>query len=145
MKHLKLIILLAVISTAAHAKSLSPQSPASEKPVLNHGAKWVVDKTTCNNIINLQRAVNAADSKTPKDLRDYQQAATTLQSGITKLMRQCRMQGAAHLALHKWLEPLIKQVAKLNQVTNTVAASASFDAVKAQLSLFDRYFQCKQD
>lgn len=145
MKHLKLIILLAVISAAAHAKSLTLQLPASEKPLLNHGAKWVVDKTTCNNVINLQQAVSTADSKTPKDLRDYQQAATTLQSGITQLMRQCRMQGAPHLALHKWLEPLIKQVAKLNQATNTAAASASFNEVKTQLSLFDRYFQCKQD
>lgn len=141
MKQFTMILLLAGTFFLGNARGLQQQLPASEKLVLNNGAKWKVDQSTSSNITNLQRVVNTAGSKKDKSLADYRKAGTTLQQEISKMIRECRMKGPAHLALHKWLEPLMEQVTKLNQTSDARAAARSFDTITARLNLFNQYFQ----
>jgi hypothetical protein len=141
MKQFTIILLLFATFFLGNARGLHQQVPASEKLVLNNGAKWKVDKSTSNNVTNLQWVINAAGGKTAKSLPDYRKAGITLQQGIAKMIRECRMKGADHLALHKWLEPLMDQVAKLNRASNATVAARSFDTIIAQLNLFNQYFQ----
>ncbi len=141
MKQLTIILLLSATFFLGNARGLQQQVPASEKLVLNNGVKWKVDKSTNNNVTNLQRLVSTAGGKTAKSLPDYRKTGITLQQGIAKMIRECKMKGPDHLALHKWLEPLMEQVAKLNRASNATAAARSFDTITAQLNLFNQYFQ----
>ena len=145
MKKLIIIALLSVIVFNVNAKSLRSSRcqtvQASEKLVLNNGAKWKVDKATDRNVTNLQQVVTAVDSKTARSLPDYRKAGIALQNGIAKMIKECRMKGPDHQALHKWLEPLMEKVAQLNRAPDVIAAARSFDAIKTQLNLFSSYFQ----
>lgn len=141
MKQITIILLLSATFFLGNARGLQQQVPASEKLVLNNGAKWKVDKSTSNNVTNLQRVVSTASGKTAKSLPDYRQTGITLQQGIAKMIRECKMKGPDHLALHKWLEPLMEQVAKLNRASDATVAARSFDTITAQLNLFNQYFQ----
>src|SRR4051812_34369337 len=107
MKILITIILLTIALFTSNAHSSYQHEPVSGKLVLNHGAKWKVDKPTSNNVGHLQQIVKAGNVKT---LKDYHQTGKALQAGITTMIKECRMQGADHLALHKWLEPLMQKI-----------------------------------
>ncbi len=141
MKQLTIILLLSATFFWGNAQGLHHQVPASEKLVLNNGAKWKVDQPTSNNVIHLLQIVKVANAKTAKTLTDYHQTGTALQAGINKMIKECRMKGSNHLALHKWLEPLMEQVAQVNRSTSETSAKRYFDKVKAQLNIFNRYFQ----
>ena len=138
MKKLTLIFLLTVAFFVGNARSLYQHEQASEKLVLNHGVKWKVDKITYNNVTNLQQIVKLSKGKS---LKEYRMAGVTLQNGITKMIRECRMKGPDHQALHKWLEPLMELVSKLNQASDTKAVARLYAATTAQLNLFNQYFQ----
>lgn len=141
MKKLTLIFLLTAAFFAGNAQGLSQHEPASEKLVLDKGAKWKVDKITSDNVANLQQTVKATNGKSVKSLKGYHMAGVALQNGITKMIRECRMKGPDHLALHKWLEPLMEKVSKLSRASRTMVAAQLFDAIKAQLNLYNEYFQ----
>lgn len=141
MKKLAFLYLLTLAFCVGNARNLYQQQPATEKLVLNQGAKWKVDKVTFNNVAELQQIAKAADRKTRKTLKDYHQTGTALQTGITKMVRECRMKGPDHLALHHWLEPLMELVSKLNRTGDATTAAGLYQATDAQLALFNRYFQ----
>ncbi|HVW95965.1 hypothetical protein [Mucilaginibacter ginsenosidivorans] len=138
MKQITTIILLTVTFFAGNAKSLYQHEQASEKLVLNNGAKWKIDQPTSKNVTRLQQIAGKAGVRT---LADYHQAGAALQAGINQMIKECRMKGPDHLALHKWLEPLMEQVALLNQATNAASAKIHFNEVKKRLTLFNQYFQ----
>ncbi len=141
MKKLTLILLLTIAFFAGNASSLYQHEPASEKLVLNNGAKWKVDKITNDNVLNLQQIVKTANGKSAKSLKDYHMTGVALQNGIGKMIRECRMKGSDHQALHKWLEPLMELVSKLSRATDAKAAARLYTATTAQLNLFNQYFQ----
>lgn len=141
MKKLTLIILLTATFFVGNAANLYQHEAASEKLVLNNGVKWKVDKITNDNVANLQQLVKATNGKTAKSLKDYHMAGVALQNGITKMIRECRMKGPDHLALHKWLEPLMEKVSKLSRASDVTAAAQLFDAIKARLNLYNGYFK----
>jgi hypothetical protein len=138
MKKLTLILLLTIAFFAGNAGSLYQHKPTSEKLVLNNGIKWKVDKITNDNVSNLQQMVKPLNGKS---LKEYHMAGVALQNGITKMIRECRMKGPDHQALHKWLEPLMELVSKLSRATDATAAARLYKETTAQLDLFNRYFQ----
>ncbi|HET9431985.1 MAG TPA: hypothetical protein VFO70_12460, partial [Chitinophagaceae bacterium] len=74
---------------------------------LNNGAKWNADSSTNNNVADLQ-IIAASFKKTGKqDLNAYHSLGNDLQSGLDKLISECRMKGPDHEALHHWLEPVL--------------------------------------
>ena len=140
MKQLTIIVLLMFTFFAANAKNLHQHEPASEKLALNNGSKWKIDEPTRNNVINLQQIVKAANGQTHRSLKDYHNTGFILQTVITKMIKECRMKGPDHLALHKWLEPLMEQVIQINRATNVASAKKCFDEIKNRLTIFDQYF-----
>jgi len=138
MKKLTLIFLLTVTFFVGNARSLYQHEQASEKLVLNNGAKWKVDKITNNNVSDLQQMAKPVSGKS---LKEYHMAGVALQNGITKMIRECRMKGPDHQALHKWLEPLMELVSKLRRATDAITAARLYKETTAQLDLFNRYFQ----
>jgi hypothetical protein len=113
----------------------------SEKLILNNGAKWKVDSITNSNVENLQAIIKKFNSGTDKSLAAYKKVDDDLQHGLDKMISECKMKGPDHEALHKWLEPLIKQVDKLKQASTDTNAAQLFEAVNTQVNLYNQYFE----
>lgn len=105
-----------------------------------NGDKWEADEPTHNNVQTLSKL--AADFKSGGDtsLEGYLKAGDTLQAGIGQLVKDCKMKGAAHEALHLWLEPLIEIVKELNESKDVAAASQNFSNADQQIQLYYDYF-----
>ncbi|HRF19060.1 MAG TPA: hypothetical protein PK977_12880, partial [Chitinophagaceae bacterium] len=65
----------------------------------------------------------------------------TLQSGLDKMISECRMKGPDHDALHKWLEPLIGQVKKLNETEKPEESAQQLTAITQQIQLYFQFFE----
>jgi hypothetical protein len=133
-------IFLILDKTTVSALPAYYRQESSEKLVLNNGAKWKVDQPTNINVKNLKALVAGFNNGKDRSLNGYRKIATDLQSGLDKMIRECRMKGPNHLALHKWLEPLMGDVSKLKQASTAASASGSFEAIKLQLNRYDQYF-----
>jgi len=96
---------------------------SAEELVLNNGAKWKVDNST------------------DRSLKAYKKAGNGLQNGLAKMIKECRMHGPDHLALHKWLEPLMAQVTKLEHAPTNAAATQSTNFIRLQLSRYNQFFE----
>lgn len=107
---------------------------------LNNGAKWVVDSTTADNYINLQTTTNMFAVDPYPSLANYQVYGNDMGTAINKLMKECRMKGADHDALHHWLEPIIRQTKELKNVSDTVEARRLFDSVHTRVDAYNQYF-----
>jgi hypothetical protein len=105
---------------------------------LNNGAKWKADSSTKSNVALLQSI--AASAKKEK-LEGFHATAEQLQEGLNKMVKECRMKGEDHEALHKWLEPLIETTKDLKKQTAAEYAAASLKEIEKQLGIFSQYFE----
>lgn len=113
----------------------------TEKLVLNNGAKWKADSSTNNNVKNLQVILENFNNGADKSLAAYKKDADDLQKGMDKMISECKMKGPDHDALHKWLEPLIEQAAKLKQASTEAGAAKLFEAIHAQVIRYTHFFE----
>ena len=141
MKKTIVIFLFVAAMAAAPEMALCQEEPATEKLVLNNGARWKADQATIANVSRLKNIVNNAARKTTPSLKNHQATAKALQAGIARMMKECELKGPDHLALHHWLEPLMAKINQLKAATGITEVERSFNEIKAQLNLFDRYFQ----
>jgi hypothetical protein len=107
----------------------------TEPLVLNNGAKWKVDISTNNNVNNIKGIPGKFNDGNDKLLAAYKKAYTDLQQAINKMIVECKMKGRDHEALHKWLEPLITQVANFKQASTAPDAAGSLKVIQAQVNL----------
>lgn len=112
-----------------------------EKLELNNGAKWTVDNTTNNNVNNFKLILEKFDNGGDKTLSAYKKTQSDLQNGIDKMIGECKMKGADHLALHKWLEPLMSYVTKFKQAPTAPDAAEALKVIQAQVNLYSQYFK----
>lgn len=114
---------------------------AKEKLELNNNAKWKADSSTNNNVKNLQAIVEKFNNGADKSIGAYTAAGSELQVGLDKMIAECKMKGADHDALHKWLEPLIGDVRELKKSTNEREAAEIIKEIDQQLKLYSQYFE----
>jgi len=138
MKKMIAFIVFAFAFSTLHATSRSQQEKASEELVLNNGTKWKIDQATGNNIAHLRQVAKKINGYT---LADLHQKGAMLQAGIDQMIKECRMKGPDHLALHQWLKPLMEEVAQLNRATNPASAQGHFNQIRKRLALFHQYFR----
>jgi hypothetical protein len=113
----------------------------SQELTLNNGAKWKIDISTHNIVVNLQNRLNAFTGDTNRPLSDYQEVQHDLKDGIDKMISECKMTGPDHEALHHWLLPLINKVADLKKATSVADAARSLNDIRAQVKLNAQYFE----
>ncbi len=105
---------------------------------LNNGAKWKADSSTIGNVDLLQRTVASAKKET---LENYHETAAQLQDGLNKMVKECRMKGPDHDALHLWLEPLMSKTKELQQAAAVESAETTLRDIEMQVNLFAHYFE----
>ena len=110
----------------------------SEALVLNNGVKWKADSTTILNVAILQNIVTNAKKES---LENYHQAAGQLEDGLNKMVKECKMKGADHDALHKWLEPLMVKTKELKKEAIVENAATLLSEIEKQVALFPQYFE----
>ena len=108
---------------------------------LNGNLKWKADQSTFTQVKALQALADSFGRKVPATAGEYKLAGDSFQTILNKLIRDCRMKGAEHEALHHWLEPLLQQVKALTAATGTDDSRKSLNDVQRQLELFDKYFE----
>ena len=112
-----------------------------ERLKLNNGAKWKADSITNNNINDLKRIIKKFDGGSDRSLSAYKKTQKDLKKGIEKMVAECKMKGADHLALHKWLQPLMVQVTNFKQESSTPYAAEALNAIQDQVNLYGQYFE----
>lgn len=115
-----------------------PDKPSLE---LNQGQKWKADSSTNNNVANLKSILAKFDAENNSSTDAYKQLGNDLQAGLDKMIKECKMGGADHDALHKWLEPLIKQVNDLKSNTDEKSAEAKTTEIREQLNVYSQFFE----
>jgi len=108
---------------------------------LNGEVKWKVDMVTDENIKALQVIADAFSKRTNTVPDDFHTVADELQSGLNKVMKECRMKGADHDALHHWLEPILMEVKDLKAIMHIGDGNKSFEKVHRQLKVYNHYFE----
>lgn len=107
---------------------------------LNNGAKWNSDESTNENVLALQTIVNRHKAANNAG-KDYTPVREELQKGLEKMIKECRMKGADHDALHSWLLPLQQNIKGLQTATNPNEAEQNLITITQQLSVYNQYFE----
>ena len=113
----------------------------TEKLQLNNEAKWKADSVTNNNVKELKAILGEFDKGGDKTLPGYHKAGKELQKGIAKMINECRMKGADHDELHKWLQPLLQDANELSKSSATTGAAEILENINSQLNLYYQYFE----
>ena len=99
---------------------------------LNNGQKWKLDEATRQNMKEIKAHISQASHASGGLSGDE------LEKHTDKLIKECRMTGPDHDALHAWLGTFLQHVQALK--TNRDAESASH-AVNDDVKIFDTYFE----
>lgn len=105
---------------------------------LNDGAKWKTDAGTrmhAENLIELSRSFGI-----PTELSAYHEQAKALQTELDVLLKECRMIGPEHEALHHWLEPVMDDVHALSQQSDVAKSRQVAQKLNQDLQKFNQYF-----
>ena len=98
---------------------------------LNNGQKWKLDEATRKNMKEIKTYLSQASHAGVL-------SAEELQKYSDKLIKECRMSGPGHDALHVWLGTFLQNVQALKD--NRDAESASH-ALNENVKEFDSYFE----
>ncbi len=149
MKRSAILLMLAGLWWACNSVS----SPAGESApgdnrhdhavalTLNNGQKWKADTSTNENVAALRDLAREFGGKTHPGLTDYRVLDSSLQNGFDKMIRECRMEGAGHDALHLWLEPLLVNMSELKKADGPASAEKIFATIHERLELYTQYFE----
>ena len=114
---------------------------ADTQLTLNNGAKWNADSITSHNVVNLKTIADNFRIKPFPSATEYQLLSNDLNSGVNKLIQDCKMSGPDHDALHKWLEPVLKESNQLKTITDTDAARTTFKSLDERIDAYPNYFE----
>lgn len=117
------------------------QETSQESLELNNGQKWKADSSTNKNVMILLTVIDKFTSGADKSLPAYGIVAAELQGGLDRMISECRMKGPDHDALHKWLEPLMGEVATLKQSATESDAAVQLKRIDTQVRLYAQYFE----
>lgn len=117
-----------------------PMEPSLELAQAN-GVKWKADSVTNNNVAILRSIAEDFKTKSTPSVSDYQKLSADLTTGLNKMIKECKMTGADHDALHIWLEPVLKENAALKSSTDPEIAGTIFKSTDHRLDNYNNYFE----
>jgi len=114
---------------------------ADTQLTLNNGNKWKADTITNNNVADIKMLADNFKIKPFPSIADYQLAGSDLNNSVNKMIRECRMSGPDHDALHKWLEPLLVGTNQLKNATDTSVARTTFTSIDNRINEYYNFFE----
>ena len=111
------------------------------KLALNNGQKWKSDESTNKNVQQLQTITTDFAQVENKTMSDYKTVGNRLQGAADTMIKECKMQGADHEALHLWLEPLLENVKSLKNATSKNEGSQLVTDIDQHLKMYQQYFE----
>lgn len=108
---------------------------------LNKGSKWQTDKSTWDHAASLNALVEAFNKKEHADIESYRVFGAAMQGELGALVKDCKMKGADHDALHLWLEPVMKDVNELNKAGTADEGSNIVETLTVDVEKFKLYFE----
>ena len=142
-------ILLGCNSNVANHEEASPhandtfqvEAQKNKELSLNNEIKWNSDESTNENVKELKTIIDNFNQEKETEISGYKMLATNLQNSLNKLIKECRMKGPDHDALHLWLEPVLKDVNSLNGATSSEEAAELFNSIYKKVNVYDQYFE----
>lgn len=113
---------------------------AAHNLALNSGQKWETDESTRAHAAELNEQIDAFSEKPAPEKEDFHLLAQTMQEELNQLIKDCRMKGPEHDALHLWLEPVLASVKKLSETDSEEAAGNVFTELSKNTGKFNQYF-----
>ena len=98
---------------------------------LNNGEKWKLDEATRQNMKEIKTYISQASHTNVL-------SGEELQIYADKLIKECRMSGPDHDALHVWLGSFLQHVQAIKSNRNAESAS---HALNEDVKVFDIYFE----
>lgn len=108
---------------------------------LNNGNKWSTDESTRFHATNLNALVDDFQKKGSTDIESYHLFAGTMQEELGGLVKDCKMKGADHDALHLWLEPVMQGVNDLKKAGTLDEGKPIADMLAVNVLKFNQYFE----
>lgn len=108
---------------------------------LNKGEKWKSDDPTnmhAQNLIVLNQEFRpkAADA----NLEMFRNYADMLQQELNGMIKDCKMEGPDHDALHLWLEPILNGIKNLKNAENEEKAKEIDTDLSEKIMKYDQFF-----
>lgn len=125
----------------ANKKKAEEENESTSVLTLNNGIKWKADSITNENVKSIKNISDKSSGEKEKTLIDYHKCADEFQKAVNKMIEDCRMKGPDHEALHRWLHPLLNEIKKLNEATDTTEAENIFSEIQNQLNLYNNFFE----
>jgi len=115
-------------------KETHPHATAANqaKLELNNGEKWKLDEPTRENMKKIKAYISQTSHA------NGVLTAEELQKYTDKLIKECRMSGPDHDALHVWLGTFLQHVQALK---NNRDAETASHALNEDVKTFDAYFE----
>ena len=108
--------------------------------LLNHGAKWQADENTRSHVAQLQAKDDRFSQTARPALSGYKAFADTMQQELNALIKDCKMKGPEHEALHQWLAPVVKEVKNMQTAPTEATARQAKEKLTKHLQQFNQYF-----
>lgn len=121
------------VNAEEHAEATSGLS-------LNNGAKWKTDESTRNHVQKVSVTIDSFNKKSNPDVSEYQLFAAEMETEVNALIKDCRMTGPDHDALHQWLQPILKSVNDLKKVQTIEEGQHNVQMLTEQVQKFNIYF-----
>lgn len=154
MKRILALLAMVVSLAACHTKSSDAhvhntntvdsntvvEEPTAAAKTLQKDGKWNADAATNKNVSQLQATAAKLNEQPRQKAEDYHAVSAALQTGLNQLIKECKMKGADHDALHLWLEPVLSETKELKGVTDTVTGERLFHSIRTRLLDYNLYF-----
>ena len=125
--------------TEEHAEAQN-HAEAESALSLNNGAKWQTDESTRNHVKKVSAALGSFNGKSNPHVSEYQSFASEIQTEVNALIKDCKMIGPDHDALHQWLQPVLKSVSDLKKVQTIEEGQHNVQMLTEQVQKFNIYF-----
>ncbi|MGV3657354.1 MAG: hypothetical protein ACO1NX_05350 [Chitinophagaceae bacterium] len=128
------------VHDAGTVDTAAMEGSATEEITLKKDGKWNADEATNKNVSALQASAAEWNKRPLQSTEDYQALSADLQQGLNTLVKECKMKGADHDALHLWLEPLLAETKELKSVASVDAGDRLWYSIRTRLADYNLYF-----
>lgn len=108
---------------------------------LNNGQKWKSDEPTqmhAQKLVEMAEAFKTGSANA--NLESYRNYSEMVQNELNGMIKDCKMQGIDHDALHLWLEPVLNGVKELKDAKNTEDAKEIETHLTENIIKYNQFF-----